>query len=252
MMPMRTWQGEKIKIYNVDFLKLKTPSNFVDLIITSPPYNLGIDYGVYEDTKTYKDYLNFSKNWLTKCLQILKDDGRICINIPLDTGKNGKRSLSADLTVLAKKIGFKYKTTIIWNKGNSKSKFALGSFASASAPNMISPVEVILVFYKKNWKKENKGNSDITKKEFMDWTNGLWSFIGENPKRVGHPVPFPVEIPRRLIKLLSFTNDLIFDPFCGSGTTLLACLMYNRRAIGTDIDERYFEIAKNRLINKKW
>jgi len=222
-----------ITVYNSDFLKLELQK--IDLIITSPPYNIGIDYGQYDDNKTYKEYLQFSKNWLAKCYDLLKDNGRICINIPIDTGKNGKRSLASDITLLAEETGFKYKGTIIWNKQNSKNKFAM-----AFSKN----VEVILILYKGEWKP--------VKDEFREWVNEIWQFSGENSKRVNHPAAFPVELPRRLIKMFSEVGDVIFDPFLGSGTTMVAAFLTNRKGIGIEIDRKYFELAKKRLEERKW
>ena len=110
---------------------------------------------------------------------------------------------------------------------------------------------MIVALYKKEWKKTSGSRkSDITKKEFMEWTNGVWNFSGESKKRVGHPAPFPVELPRRCIKLFSFVGDTILDPFLGSGSTLLACLETGRAGIGVDIDKKYCELAKSRLLIK--
>lgn len=122
---------------------------------------------------------------------------------------------------------------------------------SARAPYVIAPVEMIVVLYKNKWrKKSGSGISDITKEEFIEWTNGVWSFSGESKKRVGHPAPFPIELPKRCIKLFSFVDDVILDPFLGSGTTLIACTLLNRKGIGIEIDEKYCEIAKKRLIEE--
>jgi site-specific DNA-methyltransferase (adenine-specific) len=228
-----------VKIYNADFLELPLPLKSIDLIVTSPPYNLKINYGKYKDNFSYEAYLDFSRKWLTKCFDLLKEDGRICINLPLDTSKNG--SVSADITNLAKQIGFKYKTTIIWNEGNINKKFTWGSFASASSPNVITPVEVVLVFYKNKWKKTNRGTSDITKTEFVKWSNGLWNFAGEG-KRL-HPAAFPVELPTRCIKLFSYVGDTVMDPFMGSGTTIFACKLLNRNGIGVEINAEYCKIV---------
>ncbi len=127
----------------------------------------------------------------------------------------------------------------------------MGSWLSASAPFVIAPVEVIVVLYKEQWKKvSGSKKSDITKDEFMKWTNGVWTFMGENKKRIGHPAPFPVELPKRCIKLFSFVGDTILDPFLGRGTSLIACAMTNRKGIGVNIDRKYCELAKQRLINE--
>jgi site-specific DNA-methyltransferase (adenine-specific) len=241
---------EKIKIYNADILKINTiDENSIDLIVTSPPYNVDIKYNSHNDCMSYDDYLEFTYEWLKKCFNFLKDDGRMCLNIPLDKNKGGQQSVCADVTVIAKKIGYKYHSTIIWNEQNISRRTAWGSWLSATAPYVIAPVEVILVLYKKEWKKKSGSNiSDITKKEFIEWTNGVWTFCGESKKRIGHPAPFPVELPRRCIKLFSFINDTILDPFMGSGSTLIACLQTSRFGIGIDIDKKYCELAKNRLI----
>lgn len=173
----------------------------LDLIITSPPYNVGIEYGLDDDTKDYNAYLKWSCKWIKNCYFWLKSGGRFCLNIPLDKNKGGQQSVEADLTQIAKKIGFKYHSSIIWNEGNISRRTAWGSWLNASAPDVIAPVELIVVLYKDEWKKQNKGISTITKDEFMAWTNGLWCFNGESKKRIGHPAPFPRELPKRCIKL---------------------------------------------------
>jgi site-specific DNA-methyltransferase (adenine-specific) len=186
---------------------------------------------------------------MTRCFGWLKDDGRFCLNIPLDKNKGGQQSVGADLTTIAKKIGFQYHSTIVWNEGNISRRTAWGSWKSASAPFVIAPVELILVLYKKTWKKTGGSKiSDITRDEFMDWTNGLWTFNGESKKKVGHPAPFPVELPRRCIKLFSYVEDVVLDPFCGSGTTLIAAVSNRRRGIGIDVDKKYCELARKRIM----
>jgi len=243
---------ETLKIINDNILSTrKISSEEIDLIITSPPYNLDIKYNSHNDTLSYKEYLNFSKKWISRCFRWLKDDGRFCLNIPLDKNKGGQQSVGADLTALAKKVGFKYHSTIIWNEGNISRRTAWGSWLSASAPYVIAPVELIVVFYKKYWKKTSGSKkSDISKKEFMEWTNGLWTFSGESKKRVGHPAPFPIELPKRCIKLFSYIGDTILDPFMGSGTTLIAAYLNNRKVIGIEFDKTYCELAKRRLIKE--
>jgi len=210
---------------------------------------LDIEYNSHDDKTSYEEYLKFTEEWLERCYTFAKDDGRFCLNIPLDKNKNGQQSVCADITSIAKKVGWKYHSTIIWNEGNISRRTAWGSWMSASAPYVIAPVEVIVILYKKLWKKE-KGEkySDITKNEFMDWTNGVWVFNGESKKRIGHPAPFPVELPKRCIKLFSFVGDTVLDPFLGSGSTLIACKENKRNGIGIEIDKKYCELAKNRLV----
>lgn len=220
----------------------------VDLIITSPPYNVGIEYNSNDDTHEYESYLAFCEKWLKNCYLWAKDGARFCLNIPLDKNKGGQQSVGADITTLAKKIGWKYHSTIVWNEGNISRRTAWGSWLSASAPYVIAPVELILVLYKGEWKKAQKGISSINKDEFMAWTNGLWSFNGESKKRVGHPAPFPRELPKRCIKLFSFVGDVVCDPFNGSGTTMIESYLNKREFIGIEIDKEYCKLAKNRFL----
>ncbi len=221
---------------------------FIDLIVTSPPYNVGIEYNSNNDTLDYEHYLEFSQKWMENCFHWSHSQARFILNIPLDKNKGGQQSVGADLTLIAKKVGWKYHSTIIWNEGNISRRTAWGSWLSASAPYVIAPVELIVVFYKDEWKK-TKGSkiSDITKQEFMDWTNGLWTFNGESKKRIGHPAPFPRELPYRAIKLFSFVGDVVFDPFAGSGTTLIEATNNNRMGIGVEIDAYYCELIKKRI-----
>jgi len=244
------FRNDKILIFNEDILKITAiPENSVDLIITSPPYNVDIHYNSHTDNLTYEDYLEFTQKWIKKCFDLAKKEGRFLLNIPLDKNKGGQKSVGADITKIAKDIGWKYHSTIIWNEGNISRRTAWGSYMSASAPYVIAPVELILVLYKDSWKKTGGSRkNDITKQEFMDWTNGVWTFPGQNKKGAGgHPAPFPIELPKRCIKLFSFIGDTVLDPFLGSGSTLIASYLYNRKGIGVDIDREYCNIAIRRL-----
>ncbi|MDK2876315.1 MAG: hypothetical protein PWQ22_725 [Archaeoglobaceae archaeon] len=246
----------RVVIINDDFLSTNMiQSDSIDLIVTSPPYNVDIHYGSYKDDIPYEKYLEFTEKWLSKAFELVKPDGRLCLNIPLDKSKGrreeGFQSVYADVVSIAKKVGWKYFSTIVWNESNISRRTAWGSWLNASAPYVIAPVEVIVVFYKKHWKKTSgSGVSDITREEFIEWTNGLWTFPGENRKKIGHPAPFPLELPKRCIKLFSFVDDVVLDPFLGSGTTLIACSLLNRRGIGVEVDRKYCELAKNRLIKE--
>jgi site-specific DNA-methyltransferase (adenine-specific) len=242
------FQAGSICILNDDILRTEAiESNTVDLIVTSPPYDVDIKYENYDDSIPYDQYLDFTRKWLERCYDFAKDDGRLCLNIPLDKNKGGQHSVYADITTIAKEVGWKYQSSIIWNEQNISRRTAWGSWLSASAPFVIAPVEVIAVMYKKMWGKTHKGKSDITRKEFIEWTNGVWSFSGESRSRVGHPAPFPVELPKRCIKLFSFIEDTVLDPFLGSGTTLIACLEAERIGIGVDINKSYCDLAIKRL-----
>ena len=241
---------ENVRIYRDDFITSRAlPPSSVDLIVTSPPYNVDIAYATHNDAREYlDDYLPFTRAWLTKAFTLARPDGRLCLNIPLDKNKGGQQSVCADITTIAKEVGWRYHSTIVWNEQNISRRTAWGSWLSASAPFVIAPVECIVVLYKESWKKLSRGRvSDIARDEFLDWTNGVWTFSGEKKTRIGHPAPFPVELPRRCIKLFSFVDDVVLDPFMGSGTTLLACHQNRRSGVGFDIDASYCDLAVRRL-----
>jgi site-specific DNA-methyltransferase (adenine-specific) len=243
------YQDDQIRIINDDVLTTRQmKSKSVDLIITSPPYNIDICYGSHDDGSSYDEYLAFSKKWMARCHRWLVDSGRLCLNIPLDKNKGGQQSVGADLTTIAKEAGFSYHATIVWNEGNISRRTAWGSWMSPSAPFVIAPVELIVVLYKVSWKRPAAGRkSDISRQEFMDWTNGLWTFSGESKKKVNHPAPFPVELPLRCMKLFSYVDDTVLDPFMGSGSTLLAASRCSRKGIGIELDEEYCGIALQRI-----
>ena len=166
------FQLDELFIYNTDFLTTNcVGESSIDLIITSPPYNVDVKYNSYNDKITYDVYLRFTAEWMSKCYKLLKDDGRFCLNIPLDKNKGGQQSVYADFVSIAKKIGFKYHSSIIWNEQNISRRTAWGSWLSASAPYIIAPVEMIVVLYKKQWKKKRKGISGITRDESVSYTH---------------------------------------------------------------------------------
>jgi len=241
-------EGRLLKIINDDILRteLIKPES-IDLIVTSPPYNVEIEYNSSQDNCDYSSYLNWTEQWLTRCFRWLKSSGRMCLNIPLDKNKGGQQSVGADITTIAKSIGYGYHSTIVWNEGNISRRTAWGSWLSASAPYVIAPVEIIVVIYKDQWKKSTAGTSDIQREEFIDWTNGVWTFNGQTKKGAGgHPAAFPVELPKRCIKLFSYVGDTVLDPFLGSGSTLIATKQLGRCGIGIEIDEEYCKIAFQR------
>jgi site-specific DNA-methyltransferase (adenine-specific) len=245
------FQEKNITIINDDVLKTSAiDGDSIDLIITSPPYNVDIKYNSHKDDISYAEYLEFSEKWLRRCYDWLREDGRLCLNVPLDKNKGGQQSVGADFTGLAKSIGYKYHSTIIWNEGNISRRTAWGSWMSASAPFVIAPVELILILYKNKWKKTSGSKkSDVTRDEFMNWTNGIWTFNGESKKKVGHPAPFPLELPKRCVKMFSYVGDTVLDLFMGSGTTLLAAVIYGRKGIGIEVDKGYCKLAQQRIEN---
>ena len=151
-----------LRIYNTDILETDAiEDESIDLIVTSPPYDIDIKYQNYDDNLPYDQYLDFTKKWLSKIRGFARSDGRLCLNIPLDKNKGGQQSVCADITTIAKDVGWKYHSTIVWNEQNISRRTAWGSWMSASAPYVIAPVETILVMYKTRWEKMRKGESDV-------------------------------------------------------------------------------------------
>jgi site-specific DNA-methyltransferase (adenine-specific) len=222
-----------------------------DLIVTSPPYSLGVDYGQsgYADDQPYARYLEWVERWAKALFTTAAVGGRACINIPLDSNKGGKRAVYADYLRIFQDVGWTYQTTIVWNEQNISRRTAWGSWLSPSAPFVTAPVEMIAVFHKGDFRRpaQNGRKGDITRDEFLAWTLGMWTFAGANPRRVGHPAPFPEELPRRLIKLYSYPDDLVLDPFCGSGTTLIAARKLGRRSLGIEISPEFCDLTVRNL-----
>lgn len=244
-----------MKLINADCLVyLKTmKEGSAHCVITSPPYNVDLGnnkykkqgYSSHNDNMPYGEYLLWMEEVLRECYRVLSEDGRMCINI--GDGKNGKIPTHSDFIQIMKSIGFMPMTTIIWNKNNTSNRCAWGSYLSAKAPSFPRPFEYILVFQKSNG-LIRFGESTITKDEWKEYSNGLWSFAPEmKQKQIGHPAMFPVELPMRLIKMLTYKGDTILDPFMGSGTTGAACIKTDRHFIGIEKDESYFRIAEKRI-----
>lgn len=224
----------------------------IDLTVTSPPYNVGKPYSGNEqdDLLTYSEYLTFSEKWLKNCYYWTKPTGRLCVNVPLDKNKDGKNPVCADITNLALGVGWKYHATIIWNEGTISRRTAWGSFASASAPHVIAPVETILVLYKDEWKRDRPGENDIATEDFKNWVLGVWDFRGESAKRIGHDAPFPRELAKRCVKLFSFVGDTVLDPFVGSGTTMIEAICGERLALGIEQQVKYCELTRHRVLTE--
>ena len=241
------------RIYNMDCLDGldNLDNNSIDLMITSPPYNLGIEYDTYDDNLPINNYIEFIQNVCNKLYKIIKKGGRVCFNVPPDVGvlkDNSKVSLDTIFYNCLVKSGFTYRTKIIWNKNQITARTAWGSFCSPSNPNILSPFEYILVFYKQTPKKEgDKTKIDITKEEFIKWTNGIWTIGCESKKKINHPAPYPEELCRRLIKFFSYVGDVVLDPFMGSGTTAVVAKKLNRNYIGFELSNEYCNLAKERL-----
>lgn len=221
------------------------PDNSVHLMITSPPYNVEKDYDINLSIKDYRDLL---KKVFTQTYKKLAPGGRACINIA-NLGRKPYIPLHSFIIEDMLEIGFFMRGEIIWNKSASAgASCAWGSWLSASNPVLRDIHEYILVFSKESLsrKKTDKENT-IKKEEFLEWTKSIWNFPTVSAKKIGHPAPFPEELPYRLIQLYSFKHDLILDPFCGSGTTCISALKSNRCYIGYDNNKEYIDIATKRI-----
>ena len=190
-------------------------------------------------------------NVMYEIYRVTKAGGRICINVPPDIGNlkdNSKVPLDVIYCNILETVGFKYRTKIVWNKNTITARTAWGSFCSPSNPNILPPFEYILVFYKDTPKKDgDKDLIDITKEEFIPWTNGLWNIAPESAKKIGHPAPYPIELCDRLIKLFSYKNDVVLDPFMGSGTSGVSALKNGRNFIGIELSEEYVKLSQKRI-----
>ena len=230
------------------------PNNSLHLMITSPPYNVSKEY---DNDLSLNEYLNLLKNCFTETYRVLVDGGRACINIA-NIGRKPYIPLSDYVSKIMIEIGFNMRGEIIWNKSvGAGISTAWGSFQSASNPILRDVHEYILIFSKGNYKRERDKNEkefrhdNITKEEFIEWTKSVWTMNTESAKRIGHPAPFPEELPNRLIKLFSFTNDIVIDPFMGSGTTAIAAIKNSRNFVGYEINKEYINLANNRIENLK-
>jgi len=229
------------------------PCSFINLVVVSPPYNLGnigikhkIEYSLYKDNKEFKDYISFLEEVFSLLFNKMAEDGRVCINI--GDQKNGEIPTHFFITEMMLRIGYKVFTTIIWNKSQVSNRTSWGSWLSPSCPSFPTPFEYILIFYKNERKLIHKGVSDLVREEFINWSLALWSFAPETRmKKFAHPAMFPEELPKRLIKLLSYPQDIVLDPFAGVGTTLKVAKDLNRKYIGFEIDEKYYNTALERL-----
>lgn len=221
------------------------PDSSVHLMITSPPYNVSKEY---DDDLSLKEYLQLLKNAFTETYRVLVNGGRACINVA-NLGRKPYIPLSDYISQMMLEIGFNMRGEIIWNKAASASpSTAWGSWQSAANPILRDVHEYILIFSKGDYKRE-KGNKEntISKEQFMEWTKSIWTMNAESARRIGHPAPFPEELPSRLIQLYSFTNDIVLDPFIGSGTTAISALKAGRKYVGYDINQDYIDLANRRI-----
>jgi site-specific DNA-methyltransferase (adenine-specific) len=263
------------KIINGDCIEvMKTfPEGSIDLLLTSPPYNVNISYDVHKDDLPMEEYYEWSKDWLREAFRVLKDDGRIAVNVPneLNVQERGGRILFvAEFWMMMKEVGFKFSGLVDLTEDSPHRvrQTAWGSWMSASAPYVYNPKECVILAYKKSSKKLSKGVSqwlgtptEVTtedgkvknkmvyqnedKKEFMNLVFGRWEYFADTKSLT--KATFSMDIPSKAIKILSYKNDIVLDPFMGSGTSAFAAELLDRRWIGIELSPDYTEIARKRV-----
>jgi len=221
------------------------PDSSVHLMVTSPPYNVGKEY---DEDLNLKEYLDLLRDVFSETYRVLVNGGRACINIA-NVGRKPYIPYHKFIIDVMLEVGFLMRGEIIWDKGAGAGvSTAWGSWCSASNPTLRDTHEYILVFSKGKFTRNGKGKeATITRDEFLEFTKSVWKFPPESAKKVGHPAPFPVELPYRCIQLYTFKGEVVLDPFCGVGTTCIAAIKTGRHFIGIDINPEYVERAKRRI-----
>lgn len=263
------------KIINGDCVEEmgKMPESSIDLLVTSPPYNVGIDYDTHDDNQSMEDYWQFTEEWLTQAFRILKDDGRIAINIPYEVNvqdRGGRVLFMSEFWSVMKKVGFKFfgLVDLDENSPHRSKTTAWGSWMSPSSPYIYNPKECVILAYKKDRIKKIKGEpqwvgeiidveqedgtvkkktvyQEDDKKEFMSLVYGQWEYFADTKQQT--KATFSMDIPMKAIKILTYKNDVVLDPFCGSGTSMVAAVVGDRRWVGIELSPNYCEVARKRV-----
>lgn len=221
------------------------PDDSVDLVVTSPPYNVGIEYGEYDDDIEMEEYEELLQQVFKKLDSVVKNTGRVCINVSLKN-ENGIIDIPSIVKRCAYESDWDLRFEIIWNKGSSESSSAWGSWRSPSSPRPIFNHEYIFVF--DVGKKKDRSEKTIEKSDFMQYIKSVWNI---NPvTESDHPAPFPEEVPHRLIQLNSYRSDVILDPFMGSGTTAVVSEKLGRDWIGIEMNDEYINMAQKNIESK--
>jgi site-specific DNA-methyltransferase (adenine-specific) len=266
---------ETEKIINGDCVEVmkSLPDGCIDLLVTSPPYNVNVSYDVYDDGRSMDDYWEFTRQWLSESLRILKDDGRVAINVPIELNvqeRGGRILFNAEFWMMMKEVGFKFfgMVDLTEDSPHRVRQTAWGSWMSASCPYIYNPKECIILAYKKTNKKLTKGESqwrgvqtdveqpdgtvknkmvyqDEDKKEFMNLVFGRWEYFADTKSLT--KATFSMDIPVKAIKILSYKNDIVLDPFMGSGTSAVAAETLGRRWLGIELSPNYTDIARKRV-----
>ena len=263
------------KIINGDCIEemAKLPEGCIDLIVTSPPYGVSIKYDVHDDDVEFEEYKVFSENWLSEAYRVLKDDGRIALNIPYEINrqsKGGRIFFVSEIYQIMKQVGFQFFGIVdLEEQSPHRSKTtAWGSWMSPSSPYIYNPKECVILAYKKHHIKKVKGEPQWTgvptdieqedgtvkkktvyleedKKEFMELVFGQWKYFADTKSLT--KATFSMDIPTKAIKILSYKNDIVLDPFMGSGTSAVSAEVNDRRWLGIELSPNYAEIAKKRV-----
>lgn len=219
------------------------PDSCIHLAVTSPPYNVG---KIYDQDLSLAEYRHLLKTVFSEVFRVLVDGGRVCINVA-NLGRKPYIPLHSYVIADMLGIGFQMRGEIIWDKGASAgTSTAWGSWQSAANPSLRDVHEYILIFSKGSFSRP-AGKNTISKQEFLSYTKSVWEFPAESAKRVGHPAPFPVELPYRCIQLYAFQGDVVLDPFCGMGSTCIAALKAGRHFVGYDTAQEYVDAALARI-----
>jgi site-specific DNA-methyltransferase (adenine-specific) len=221
------------------------PDYSIHLMVTSPPYNVTKEY---DKDLSLNEYRAFLKRVFKETYRVLVTGGRACINIA-NLGRKPYIPLHTYIIQDMLDIGFLMRGEIIWNKASSASpSTAWGSWLSAGNPVLRDIHEYILIFSKESFSRKKDHKQDtISKEDFLEWTKSVWTFPAVSARSIGHPAPFPEELPHRLIQLYAFKKDIVLDPFCGSGTTCLTALKDGRHYIGYDTVDEYVKLAVQRI-----
>lgn len=224
------------------------PANCVGLMVTSPPYHVGKDY---DSDATFEEYLAMLRRVFAETYRVLEPGGRAAVNVA-NLGRRPYVSLSAKVVQMMEDLGYLMRGEVIWRKGKSLSgSTAWGSWMSPSNPTLRDVHEYLLVFSKGRFQRIRKGESTIDREEFLAATSSVWDLQPESANRVGHPAPFPLTLPRRCIELYTWRDDLILDPFIGSGSTAVAAVQSGRHYVGYETNPEYVAIAEKRIAEAK-
>ena len=227
-------------------------------MVCSPPYNVDLGrnkynknpYDIYDDHREHVEYVNWLERIFRSLYPKLREGGRV--SIVIGDPKNGRVSTHSDIIQCMKALGYLTFGHLIWNKNQVGNRRAWGSYCSPSCPSFPTPFEHILIFAKATLKLQNKAVTDLIPEEFIPWTLAQWDIAPEHRmKKIGHPAMFPLEIPLRLVKMLSWVGATVLDPFNGAGTSGLACQMLDREYIGIELSKKYCEISIERWKSAK-